>query len=742
MDSSAEARRRLLCCCVVIGCWGVALFFGATHGLDLLKNCKWSMSSPKGSSSDRAAALARQCLLQKGGQYELSQAALITAKSPATHPVTHPAVRELTARLLAATVSDCDGGVSVNMSATHGSRGHGNVPTCWWRNMHGVFVPDGNALAPHRACGTQRLFEDRDLDVWRDLMSPDNATATLVLWDINTGFGGAGNTWQTEAWRRLGDAINAWLSEPVTASDPLAVAGESNGDLYEVGFTHLQMLLAAGQAGVPQDIERGDMITLPIAWMILLFSCGRSACLVLVTLPVTLLVTFWLLNQVAIGAWFARQDGTAAVDFPSFTPAIFINMIIAISLDYGLFILSRYAEELRRGVSNAVAVTVALSRAGRVVFVSGVTLGLTNAGLTFCSVDVVAAIGWGGTVACFVAVAVHLTLLPALMVVCGPCLACSCCDGDTARDGSRALLSVQTAASVGAGQTVLQRTVQVNQRWVRQGEFCRDHRGGIIIAMVALMVPFSYSVLQYRTSVNGMMLTPRGTAALTAMESITAQGINAGVLNPITILVFNNGSSGATAPLALQPRCHDDDTDLRLLMDGMDLFSIGSLPAQAVTCTHLQQITQGKICTEESLGGVPTLELARSLCPGACSNLCDAAGFGTDARRANLNHTVLAPAVFSLVAQLRARLLHVFPSVRHTILSAARSLLNTDQQTPAAVRVSWKPIQFATLLRSPSQTRWSAMQRRHLSCCKEQECSRAALRTKLAFSASPTTTTR
>ena len=671
MDSSApQARRRLLpCCCVAIGCWGVALFFGATRGLELLKNCKWSMSSPEGSPSDRAATLAGECLLQKGGQYELSQAALITARSPATHPVTHPAVMELTGRLLAATVSDCDGGVSVNMSATHGSRGHGDVPTCWWRNMHGVFVPDGNALAPHRACGTQRLFEDRDLDVWRDLMSPDNATATLVLWDINTGFGGAGNSWQTEAWRRLGDAIDTWLSEPATASwSAAAVAGKTNGDLYQVGFTHLQMLLAAGQAGVPHDIERGDMITLPIAWTILLFSCGRSACLVLVTLPVTLLVTFWLLNQVATGEWFARKDGTAAVDFPSFTPAIFINMIIAISLDYSLFILSRYAEELRRGVPNALAVTVALSRAGRVVFVSGVTLGLTNAGLTFCSVDVVAAIGWGGTVACFVAVAVHLTLLPALMVVCGPCLVSSCCDGVATRDASESLLSVHTAASVGGGQASAQRSVraEVSQRWVRQGEFCRDHRSGVIAVMVALMVPFSYSALQYQTSVNGMMLTPRGTAALTAMESITAQGINAGVLNPITILVFNKGSSGATAPLALQPRCHDDDTDLRLLLDGMDLFSIGSLPATSVTCSHLQQITQGKLCTEESLGGVPTLELARSLCPGACRNLCDAAGFGTDARRANLNHTVLAPAVFSLVAQLRARLLHSFPSVRHT----------------------------------------------------------------------------
>ena len=61
--------------------------------------------------------------------------------------------------------------------------------------------------------------------------------------------------------------------------------------------------------------------------------------------------------------------------------------------------------------------------AGRVVFVSGVTLGLTNAGLTFCSVDVVAAtcIGFGGACACLVVVTVHLTLLPVLLVICGPC---------------------------------------------------------------------------------------------------------------------------------------------------------------------------------------------------------------------------------------------------------------------------------------------------------------------------------
>ena len=40
--------------------------------------------------------------------------------------------------------------------------------------------------------------------------------------------------------------------------------------------------------------------------------------------------------------------------------------------------LTRFDEEIRQGSDTLDAVWVALSRAGRVVFVSGVTLGLTN----------------------------------------------------------------------------------------------------------------------------------------------------------------------------------------------------------------------------------------------------------------------------------------------------------------------------------------------------------------------------
>ena len=42
----------------------------------------------------------------------------------------------------------------------------------------------------------------------------DNCTATLLLWDINNHFGGAGNRWQTEAWRRVQRELDAWAAAP------------------------------------------------------------------------------------------------------------------------------------------------------------------------------------------------------------------------------------------------------------------------------------------------------------------------------------------------------------------------------------------------------------------------------------------------------------------------------------------------------------------------------------------------
>ena len=255
------------------------------------------MHSPPGSRSDVANRAAGHYLFQKDGHYTFAQGVLVVARRPAAFPATHPCVARLTQRLLDATLGQCERDAKMGTNISGGERTASGVPICWWRNMHSIFAPDGNALAPHRACSAQRLFEARDLDVWADLMSPDNRSATLLLWDTNNHFGAAGNKWQVEAWSVLQDAIDRWLAEPAppAASDSgggggASAGGGTNAELFEVGSTNYQMLLDAGRTGVVLDLERGDLITLPIAWLIVLCSCGPSALLILITLPVTLLV--------------------------------------------------------------------------------------------------------------------------------------------------------------------------------------------------------------------------------------------------------------------------------------------------------------------------------------------------------------------------------------------------------------------------------------------------------------------
>ena len=708
--------------------WAYALYLGATGGLVFFKHTHWSLNPPKGSRSLEAKSAAEDFFFQKSAQYELSQGVIVTARHDPRKDgglsVFHPAVaNDFSSRILNATLNSCDEAISHNAT-------QGGIPLCWWRNMHSVFIPDANA---HSA---RPLFEDRDIDVWGDLMSPDNLTATMFLFDINNHFGGAGNKPQMEAWRRLQGAIDDWLAAPLVNQHPAKgsplSAAPRNKDYFYAGTTHLQMMLETAQHSVISDFEHGDMITLPLAWFILLVSCGPSAILVLITLPVTLLCTLFALNEIAVGRWLSLAPhqydptqkhpwGEPRVEFPDFSPAIFINMIIAISLDYGLFMLKRYREEVRRGKSNLEAISVAVTRAGRVIFVSGATLGLTNFGLTFCSVKVVAAIGWGGFFACMIAVIVHLTLLPSLLAICGPCcrpitayklrFGRLCCDCRTGRSNNFRDMNVvnghgnhrrkvlqempQLAESLLDSRNNNMDNIYGDQRrfsllvsptpavsmWIHLGKFCKNHRVKLVTFMTLLMVPFIYYATQARLSLSQELLTPRDAPSQKALHEIRSHGIHASLLNPVAIIAYNvddkrNCPDGwscgrdiaPSAPYSLSPRCHDDDTSFMQIVYAMDIEGISHLPASELTCQSINSMLSGELCTSKTFRGYRIRNFVKIYCPGTCSNYCDAAGFdrkdSASIARSNANKSVLVPSLFSEIAQLRVRLQNEFPDLR------------------------------------------------------------------------------
>jgi uncharacterized membrane protein YdfJ with MMPL/SSD domain len=101
-----------------------------------------------------------------------------------------------------------------------------------------------------------------------------------------------------------------------------------------------------------------------------------------------------------------------------------LNLVIGaglgLAIDYSLFLVSRFREEVGRGADVAAAVRTTMSTAGRTVAYSAVTVAAAMASLLVFPLRFLQSMGLGGAIVALVAGTVALTLLPALFVLLGP----------------------------------------------------------------------------------------------------------------------------------------------------------------------------------------------------------------------------------------------------------------------------------------------------------------------------------
>ena len=97
---------------------------------------------------------------------------------------------------------------------------------------------------------------------------------------------------------------------------------------------------------------------------------------------------------------------------------------LGLAIDYGLFVVSRFREELaaRGGERDAVqpALVATMRTAGRTVLFSGLTVALALSALMLFDLPFLRSMGYGGVAAVVVAMVGALTVLPALLAVLGP----------------------------------------------------------------------------------------------------------------------------------------------------------------------------------------------------------------------------------------------------------------------------------------------------------------------------------
>jgi len=167
---------------------------------------------------------------------------------------------------------------------------------------------------------------------------------------------------------------------------------------------------------VSKDIARAEIISMPIVVIL---------CMVFFGSVVSALMPAFVGGVAVFGAFALVRGITAATDVSVFAINIITMIGMGLAIDYALFVVSRFREELakqpgtdREHVNEAIAATMAT--AGRTVLFSGLIVAASNASLLIFPQNFLRSMGFGGVAAVLVAMVATLTLLPALLTVLGP----------------------------------------------------------------------------------------------------------------------------------------------------------------------------------------------------------------------------------------------------------------------------------------------------------------------------------
>jgi Predicted drug exporters of the RND superfamily len=158
------------------------------------------------------------------------------------------------------------------------------------------------------------------------------------------------------------------------------------------------------------DLRRAELLAFPFAIIALLLVFRSVVAAILPSLVGGFAVV------VALALVFALGHIT---DLSIFVLNITTLFGLGLGVDYSLFLVSRFREEVQRGhpIDDAVVLTVAT--AGRAVAFSGLAVTIGLFGLTFFHINMLHSVGLGGILVVSLAVTAALTLLPALLSVLG-----------------------------------------------------------------------------------------------------------------------------------------------------------------------------------------------------------------------------------------------------------------------------------------------------------------------------------
>ena len=243
-------------------------------------------------------------------------------------------------------------------------------------------------------------------------LTADEPVFSAAVNDVRTRMCRAGRGRVTVSKDRHSALVIATIDRPVSIDELRAdvlAAGAANPrvTIEETGDISAS---DARDRAIDSDLERAELLSVPVTLLVLLFAFGAIvAALVPVLLALTAVVaTFGLLGPVS--QVFPLDDSTKTV-------IVLIGM--AVGVDYALFYVIRSREERRRGLPSHQALERTARTSGRTVVVSGTTVAVAMAGMYVVGSKIFNGLASATILVVACAVAGSVTVLPAVLELLG-----------------------------------------------------------------------------------------------------------------------------------------------------------------------------------------------------------------------------------------------------------------------------------------------------------------------------------
>jgi putative drug exporter of the RND superfamily len=282
------------------------------------------------------------------------------------------------------------------------------------------------------------------------------------------------------------------------------VVDRAGGDGFEVLLAGQGALNADFNTIAEEDLRQGETIGVVVALVVLVAVFGA---VVAALLPIGLAV-------LAIAAAIGLVALLGLVfDFSFFVTNMITMMGLAVTIDYSLFIVSRYREERRAGHARLDAIELAGATASRAVLFSGMTVVLALVGMLLVPTTIFRSLAGGAILVVIAAVAASLTLLPALLGLLGDRV-------DALRVRRRSSPGRQRRGGI----------------WVAISRAAMRRPVLSLLAAVAFLVVASTSVLDLRTGFAGVSTLPDDFASKRAF-TVLATEFSGGLTTPVEVVV-------------------------------------------------------------------------------------------------------------------------------------------------------------------------------------------------------------